>query len=43
LGDISVIPATFIINPKGKVVKKIYGTNTEASLTAVLQGLQQKG
>ncbi len=36
----SVVPATFIINPKGKVVKKILGPNTEESLTATLHELQ---
>ncbi|MDR3478300.1 MAG: TlpA disulfide reductase family protein [Gammaproteobacteria bacterium] len=43
LGEIPVLPATFIINPKGKVVKEIYGTNSEESLNEVLQDLQKNG
>lgn len=35
-GDIPVIPMTFIINPEGKVVKRIIGLNTEESLRAVV-------
>lgn len=40
LGDVPVLPATFIINPKGKVVKAIYGSNSEESLLAVLKDLK---
>lgn len=35
-----VVPVTFIINPKGVVVKEIFGPNTEESLTAILHELQ---
>ena len=38
-GDISIIPVTYIINPQGKVVKKILGANTEQSLTDTLNAL----
>jgi peroxiredoxin len=37
LDDVSVLPTTFIINPKGKVVQKILGTSTQASLSAALK------
>jgi len=43
MGDIDVLPTTFIINPKGKVVKQIVGPNTEASLQNELQALQAAG
>jgi peroxiredoxin len=36
LGDISVLPTTFIINPKGVMVRKIIGTSTQSSLSAAL-------
>jgi peroxiredoxin len=36
LGDVSVLPTTFIINPKGIVVRKIIGTSTQSSLSAAL-------
>jgi peroxiredoxin len=36
LGDITVLPTTFIINPKGVVVRKIIGTSTQSSLSAAL-------
>lgn len=36
LGEIAVIPMTFIINPKGKVVKRIIGLNTEESLRSIV-------
>jgi thiol-disulfide isomerase/thioredoxin len=32
LGPIVAIPATFIINPKGQVVKRVYGEMTQAKL-----------
>lgn len=32
LGEVTVLPTTFIINPQGDVVKKIIGPNTEQSL-----------
>lgn len=40
IGDIEVLPATFIINPEGRVVKKLVGPNTEASLLDTLHELQ---
>jgi thiol-disulfide isomerase/thioredoxin len=36
LGEIPVIPMTFIINPEGKVVKRIVGINTEDSLRSIV-------
>ena len=41
LQDVNIIPATFIINPEGVVVKKIVGENTEKSLSAIVSELQQ--
>ncbi len=41
LQGIDVLPVTFIINPKGQVVKRIYGGNTEKSLSTTLQALQK--
>lgn len=44
LGDITVLPTTFIINPHGDVVKKIIGPNTEQSLLKVVHNrLASKG
>lgn len=44
LGDIAVLPTTFIINPQGDVVRKIIGPNTEQSLMKVVQNrLAAKG
>lgn len=40
LGEINVLPVTFIINPQGNVVKTIYGPNTEKSLLNTLKALQ---
>ena len=36
LGDINVVPATFILNPDGKVVKTLYGPQTAESLSKEL-------
>lgn len=41
LDEIEALPATFIINPQGLVVKKILGGNTEKSLLETLFYLQQ--
>ncbi|EKD72603.1 MAG: hypothetical protein ACD_45C00630G0009 [uncultured bacterium] len=41
LDDIEALPVTFIIDPHGKVVKKILGANTEKSLLDILFYLQQ--
>lgn len=40
-GDISWLPMTFIINPKGQIVKKIVGQNSAESLAVILNALQQ--
>lgn len=40
LGDTDIIPVTFIIDPQGKVAKKIIGKNTAQSLSETLQLLQ---
>ncbi|RDI43359.1 TlpA disulfide reductase family protein [Aquicella lusitana] len=40
LGEITVVPTTFIINPAGKLVKTITGINTEKSLHDTLKTLQ---
>ncbi len=37
LGDVSVLPTTFIVNPQGDVMRKIIGPNTEQSLLKVVQ------
>ena len=42
LGDIPVLPATFIIDPKGHVVKELFGANSEDSLTEALQAAQAR-
>lgn len=42
LGDVSVLPVTFILDQQGKVVKTIMGPNTEQSLTEVLATLQHE-
>lgn len=39
LGQIDAVPTTFIINPKGKVVKKLVGETTEAELTRAMNSL----
>ena len=36
LGDIPGLPATFIFSPDGKLVKKLFGEQTEKSLRAAL-------
>jgi thiol-disulfide isomerase/thioredoxin len=36
LGDVTVLPTTFIINPQGDVVKKVIGPNTEQSLLKIM-------
>lgn len=41
LEEVSILPTTFIINPKGEVVKSIYGASSEESLVANLKELQQ--
>ena len=42
LDEVSVIPTTFIINPKGVVVKKLVGSITEQTLIDVLHTLQNE-
>lgn len=41
LGEVPVLPATFILNPKGRVVKELYGAGSEEALIATLQELQK--
>lgn len=36
LGEISIIPATFIISPEGKVVEKIVGQSSESMLKELI-------
>lgn len=36
IGDVPNLPATYIINPAGKVVKTLYGKQTERSLSLAL-------
>lgn len=36
LGEITVLPTTFIVSPEGDVVRKIIGPNTEQSLLKVV-------
>jgi peroxiredoxin len=40
LDPVEMLPTTFIINPKGKVVKTIVGASTEKSLRETLRMLQ---
>lgn len=40
LGEVSVLPMTFIINPQGEVVKKIVGPSTEEALASIVHNLQ---
>lgn len=42
LDDVNVIPTTFILNPKGHVVKVITGPNTEKSLFDIINSLGDK-
>ena len=42
LGEVDVLPMTFIIDPKGNLVKSIAGPNTEKSLSDTLKALQKK-
>ena len=41
LGDMEVLPTTFIIDPNGKVAKKIVGVSTEKSLSEALKSAQE--
>lgn len=36
LGEVTVLPTTFIVNPDGDVVRKIIGPNTEQSLLKIV-------
>jgi thiol-disulfide isomerase/thioredoxin len=36
LGDFGVVPVTFVINPQGKIVKKIIGPTTENALMDII-------
>jgi len=40
LSEVEVLPMTFIINPQGKVVREIPGTNTQESLLGIINDLQ---
>lgn len=42
LGDIPVIPMTFIFNPQGELATKLYGGQTLASLEKTLSDLAQQ-
>lgn len=37
LSDVSVLPATYIYNPEGKLIKVLYGSQTLASLWGVMK------
>lgn len=37
LGSIDVVPTTVVINPQGKVVKRLFGPQTEKSLLKAMQ------
>ncbi len=37
LGNIVGIPATFVFNPEGKLVKKMYGNQTSRSLSKIVK------
>jgi thiol-disulfide isomerase/thioredoxin len=36
LGEISVVPVTFIFNPEGKLTNTLYGGQTSSSLNAII-------
>lgn len=40
LPDVDLVPTTFVINPQGKVVKTILGTETTASFNRTLSDLE---
>jgi len=42
LGEVTSLPTTFIINPKGEVVRKIVGPSTEEALQTIIHTLQQQ-
>lgn len=42
LNSVVYLPTTFILNPEGKVVKKIVGPSTERSLLATISKLQRQ-
>jgi len=42
VSEFDALPATFIIGPNGKIMKKIMGENTEESLLTDLHELQKK-
>jgi thiol-disulfide isomerase/thioredoxin len=42
LGSMEALPITFIINPKGEVVKRIVGPNTAQTLIQTVNDLQRK-
>lgn len=37
LGDIRGIPVTFVFNPKGKLIKTLYGGQTKETLKAIVR------
>lgn len=41
LGDISVVPVTFILDPEGKVATALYGGQTAKSLREAITSLEQ--
>lgn len=41
LGDVSVVPTTYIFNAEGKMVTTLYGGQTVASIEKTLQKLEQ--
>ncbi|OAI48027.1 hypothetical protein AYO45_05375 [Gammaproteobacteria bacterium SCGC AG-212-F23] len=42
IDEIEALPVTFVINPSGKLVGKISGTNTEQSLSKIMNYLMQQ-
>ncbi|HAT8088119.1 TPA: TlpA family protein disulfide reductase, partial [Legionella pneumophila] len=36
LGDITGVPVTFVFNPKGQLIKKLYGGQTAKTLEKVI-------
>lgn len=41
LPNVAILPTTFIINPKGEVVREIYGATTEQALADTLEVLKR--
>lgn len=41
LPNVAILPTTFILNPKGEVVREIYGATSEKNLADILKALKR--